>query len=228
VISGIHELIDGSLVQKLRFDTIANNLANSNTNGFKKDIISFHQILTMENNSSTDFAPGPIHYTGNQLDVALDGPGFFKVQSPRGMRYTRDGSFTLNGDQQLVTQSGDIVLGQNGPVKIDGGEVSIDTDGTVVVSGAQVERLAVVDLRQTQLLIKEGNSCYRFEGEERDIFPAEKVRVQNGYLESSNVNPTEEMIKMVEALRVFESAQKAIQCIDELTGKMVNDAGLLQ
>ena len=228
MVSGIYKLIDGSLVQKLRFDTISNNLANSNTNAFKKDIISFHQILAMKNNSTTDFAPGPIRYTGNQLDVALDGPGFFKVRSPRGMRYTRDGSFTLNGSQQLVTQSGDIVLGQNGPMKIDGGNVSIGTDGAVVVGGAQVDRLVVVDFRKPQLLIKEGNSCYRYSGGEKDIFLTEKLSVQNGYLERSNVNPTEEMIKMVEALRVFESAQKAIQCMDESTSKMVNDAGLLQ
>ena len=228
MVPGIYTLIDGSLVQKLRFSTISNNLANSNTNAFKKDIISFHQILTMKNNSTTDFTPGPIRYTGNQLDVALDGPGFFKVQSPRGMRYTRDGSFTLNGDQQLVTQSGDIVLGQSGPMKIDGGNVSIETGGAVVVGGAQVDRLVVVDFRKPQLLTKEGDSCYRYGGGEKDIFPAEKVSVQNGYLEMSNVNPTEEMIKMVEALRVFESAQKAIQCMDESTSKMVNDAGLLQ
>jgi len=81
-------------VQQLRFDTISNNLANSSTNAFKKDIISFDQILTMRNSSKIDFSPGPIRYTGNELDVALDGPGFFKIQTDRGIRYTRDGSFT--------------------------------------------------------------------------------------------------------------------------------------
>lgn len=228
MISGIYRLIDGSLAQKLRFDTISNNLANINTNAFKKDIISFKQVLTMKNSSTIDFTPGPIRYTGNKLDVALDAPGFFKIQTSRGTRYTRDGSFTLNADQVLVTQSGNPVLGQNGPIKISGINVSIESDGQVVVENEPVDKIVVVDFKQPQFLKKEGFSYYRYRGEEKDIFPAENVRVQKGYLESSNVNPTEEMIKMIETLRVFESAQKAIQCIDEMNSKMVNDVGLLQ
>lgn len=228
MVPGIYRLIDGSLAQKLRFDSIANNLANINTNAFKKDIISFNQILTLKNSSTIDFAPGPIRFTGNKLDVALDRPGFFKIQTPRGTRYTRDGSFSLNVDGILVTQNGNIVLGQNGPIKINGGNVSIESDGTVVVGNERVDKIVVVDFKQPQLLRKEGNSCYRYGGEQGDIFTAENVTVQNGYIEKSNVNPTEEMIKMVETLRVFESAQKAIQCMDEITSKMVNDPGLLQ
>lgn len=228
MIPGIYRLIDGSLVQQLRFDTISNNLANSSTNAFKKDIISFDQILTMKNSSKIDFSPGPIRYTGNELDVALDGPGFFKIQTDRGIRYTRDGSFTLNKDQRLVTQSGTIVVGQNGSIAIDGRNVSIEMDGTVVVDNERIDKIMVVDFKQPELLRKEGNSTYLYEGEEKDALVADKATVQSGYIEKSNVNPTKEMIKMVEALRAFESAQKAIQCMDEITSKMVNDPGLLQ
>jgi len=81
VISGIYNLIDGSMTQQLRFETIANNMANSNTNGFKKDIISFSEALETQSNSSTDFSQGPTRFTGNELDVALNSEGFFKLQT---------------------------------------------------------------------------------------------------------------------------------------------------
>jgi flagellar basal-body rod protein FlgF len=227
-ISGIYKVVDASLAQKLKFDTISNNLANINSNAFKKDIVSFDKALAIKNSSTTDFTPGPIHYTGNELDVALGGPGFFKIQTPKGIRYDRNGSFTCNMDSVLVTQHGDPVLGQNGPIKINGTDVSIKSDGQVVVDGQPVDKVVVVDFRQPRLLKKEGSSYYMHQGEEKDIFTAENITVQPGYIEKSNVNITEEMIKMVETLRAFESAQKVIQSMDELNGKMVNDVGLLQ
>jgi flagellar basal-body rod protein FlgF len=228
LISGIYKLVDGSLVQKVRFDTISNNLANISTNGFKKDIISFHQILSMKNSSTTDFSPGAVRYTGNELDVALESPGFFKIQTPKGMRYTRDGAFKLDADRTLVTHNGDPVLGENGPITINGGNVIIDRDGRVVTDNEPAGTISVVDFRNPELLRKEGSSYYVYQGEKKDIFTAEKIDVQNGYIEQSNVNSTVEMVKMVEALRVFESAQKAIQCMDEIASKMVNEVGRLQ
>ena len=86
MISGIHNLIDGSMTQKLRFETIANNMANSNTNGFKKDVLSFYEALGMQSISNTDFSQGPLKYTGNELDVALSSKGFFKVETPNGLK----------------------------------------------------------------------------------------------------------------------------------------------
>jgi len=227
-ISGIYKAVDASLAQKLKFDTIANNLANINLNAFKKDIVSFDKALAIKSSSTTDFTLGPIHYTGNELDVALEGPGFFKIQTPKGIRYGRNGSFTCNMDSVLVTQNGDPVLGQNGPIKINGTDVLIKSDGQVVVDGQPVDKVVVVDFRQPRLLKKEGGSCYMYQGEEKDIVTAENITVQQSYIEKSNVNVTEEMIKMVETLRAFESAQKVIQSMDELNGKMVNDVGLLQ
>lgn len=228
MISGIYKAVDGSLAQKLKFDTISNNLANINSNAFKKDIISFDKALAIKNSSTTDFTPGPIRYTGNEFDVAIDGPGFFKIQAPRGIRYSRNGSFTCNMDSLLVTQNGDPVLGQNGPIKINGTDVSIKSDGQVLVDGQPIDKIALVDFKQPRLLKKEGSSYYMHLGKEQDIVNAEDMNIQQGYIENSNVNPTEEMIKMIETLRAFESAQKAIQTMDELNRKMVNDVGLLQ
>jgi len=228
LISGIYKAVDGSLAQKLKFDTISNNLANINSNAFKKDIISFDKALAIKNSSTTDFTPGPIRYTGNEFDVAIDGPGFFKIQTPRGIRYSRNGSFTCNMDSLLVTQNGDPVLGQNGRIKINGTDVSIKSDGQVLVDGQPIDKIALVDFKQPRLLKKEGSSYYMHLGKEQDIVNAEDINIQQGYIENSNVNPTEEMIKMIETLRAFESAQKAIQTMDELNRKMVNDVGLLQ
>ncbi len=226
MISGIYTLIDGALVHQLRFETISNNLANLNTNAFRKDIISFNEALSMNYVSETDFTPGPVRHTGNDLDVALEGQGFFKVQTPKGMRYTRDGAFTLNAQGVLVTRSGDVVLGENGPITITGGKMTITNDGQVVVDDTAVDKLMLVEFKRPQFLRKEGSSYYFHQGEENEVLAAAETSVKQSYLEGSNVNPTAEMIKMVEAYRSFESAQKAIQTIDEITSKMINDQGM--
>jgi flagellar basal-body rod protein FlgG len=153
----------------------------------------------------------------------LDAPGFFQIETPNGVRYTRDGSFTLDSEGFLVTKRGDKVLGTNGPLRIGGGEVVIGGEGSVEVEGESLGRISVVDVAQPELLKKEGGSYYFYEGEEGDVVPSETGTVKQGFLEKSNVNPTEQMIKMVEALRAFESAQKAVQCIDEVTGKLISD-----
>jgi len=228
MISGIYKLVDGSLVQKLRFDNISNNLANVSTTAFKRDIISFNQIPTMDYFSETDFQPGPITYTGNKLDLALVDHGFFKIRTPRGIRYTRDGSFALNAEGVLVTHRGDTVLGEQGPVRIEGSDISIKVDGEIVVDGQTAGKIAVVDFENRGALRKEGQSYFRYTGEGKGEAPAARVEIRQNYLERSNVNPTEEMIKMLEAYRAFESTQKAIQCIDEITRRLVNDAALLQ
>lgn len=226
--SGIYQLIDASLVQQQRFDNISHNLANSNTNGFKKDILSFDQALSAASGTTTDFTSGPIIHTGNEFDVALEGKGFVTVQTPAGTRYTRDGAFALNRDRILVTRSGDIVLGKNGPITISEGNLTIDNQGQVLSDNQPIDSIAVVEFDNPQLLKKEGRSLYVYTGENAGIISAEDPGIRQRYLEKSNVGATEEMIKMIEAFRTFEAIQKAIQSIDEVTSKMVNDPGLFQ
>ena len=225
MISGIYNLIDGSITQQLRFETIANNMANSNTNGFKKDLISFAEALETQSNSSTDFSQGPIRFTGNEFDVALSSKGFFKVETPNGLRYTRDGAFSTNAQGVLITGSGDTVLGENGPITVEGGEVYIGRDGQVVVNNESVDKILVVDFDEPQLLRKEGGSYYSYQGESKGISSVPDAEIQHKYLESSNVNATQEMVEMIETYRAFESVEKAIQSIDALTNEMVNDFG---
>jgi len=227
LISGNYGLIDGSLIQQLRFDTLSNNLANVNTNGFKKDILAFDEALSMKILTAVDFSPGPVVSTGNKFDVALNGPGFFKIQTPSGIKYSRDGAFSLSRDGMLVNHNGDQVLGQNGPITLSGGDLSIGRDGQISENGSPGDKLLVVDFKEPQLLKKEGMNYYVYGGKEQDILTAEKVDVQHKYIEKSNVNVTEEMIRMVDSFRAFESIQKAIQNTDEITSKLVNDPELL-
>lgn len=225
--TGIFQLVDGSLTHKLRFETIANNLANVNSHGFKKDMISFDKTSkTIQQYSHTDFTAGPIVHTGNQFDVGLEGKGFFKVQTAEGVRYTRNGSFITNRSGELVTRNGDAVLGRGGAIKISQGDFSISADGTVRDKTGEIGRLELVNFKEPQELSKDGRTYFRFDGEDDQIVDAEDVTVKQNYIETSNVNPTVEMIKMMEAFRGFEAAQKAIQSLDEMASKMVNDTGL--
>lgn len=226
--SGIYQLMDASLVQQNRFDNISNNLANSSTNGFKKTVFTFDETLSTITHSVIDFSPGPIVHTGNELDMALESEGFFKVQTANGIRYTRDGTFKLNRDRVLVTQSGDAVLGKNGPITLDSGDIAIGVDGQIHSQGQVIDQLSVVEFKDRQLLKKEGMSYYSYNGEENDAISSAYPGVRQRYLEKSNVGATEEMIKMIEAYRTFESVQKAIQNIDEVTSKIVNDPGFIQ
>jgi len=228
LIPGIYQLIDSSLTHELRFDTISNNLANIGTTAFKKDVISFSNALSMNNTTATDLTPGPIRYTGNDLDVALDNRGFFKVQTPKGIRYTRNGTFTLKTDYTLTDQNGNPVLGQNGLIRVNGKNVLIKPDGQILVDGRPEGTILVVDFKHPRFLRKEGSTYFTYAGHSNDIYTVENPRIQQRYLEQSNVNMTEEMIKMVETLRAFESSEKAVQCIDEMMSKMVNDPALIQ
>jgi flagellar basal-body rod protein FlgG len=224
---GTYSLINGAIIHDLRFEIISNNLANINTTGFKRDTIAFRSMFKMKYITITDTSPGPIRHTGNKLDLAISSEGFFKVRTSRGIRYTRDGTFMLNSEKQLVTRNGDPVMGENGEITINGTDVEISTDGRIFVDGDMVDRIVLVDFRNKELLKKQGRSYYVYEGNKSEITPVENPSIQQGYIEGSNVNATEEMIKMIEAFRSFEATQKAIQAMDEMTRKIINESSIL-
>jgi len=229
LISALFSSIDSANFQDARFQVIANNLANVDTNGFKKDNVSSSRssfAVALKEQSSTDFSEGKILKTGNSLDVALNSPGFFKLNTDKGERYTRNGAFVLNSEGYLVNERGQKILGENGPIKLTGGQVSIGTEGTVSVDGISVDRLAVVDFKNRAYLVKEGNCNYAYTGEDSNIIKAKDVKVAQGFLEKSNVNPTEEMVKMMEMYRTYESNQKIIQTLSEMSNKMMSGFGL--
>jgi flagellar basal body rod protein FlgG len=151
----------------------------------------------------------------------LDGDGFLVVQTARGERYTRQGSFTLDNAGQLVTQAGDLVVGDGGPITVPPGEVSIGEDGTITAGGKSAGRLKLVHFADAnQALTKEGGSLFVATGRQRASEAAD-IRVVQGTLEMSNVNSMTEMVAMMQNTREFESLQKAVAMMMNDIGKTV-------
>ena len=176
----------------------------------------------------TDYAAGIYHQTDNPLDMALDGSGFFAVDTGSGIRYTRNGSFTLADDGTLETMEGYKVLGGNGPVQVPpgGGKIAIGEDGQVLVDGTQIDQLQVVDFDKPYPLTKIGDSLFAAAAD-APVIPS-SAKVKQGGVEGSNVNPVTQMVHMIATMRAYEAASKALQGEDELLGKAVNDVGRLQ
>ncbi len=223
---GIYQAIRGSLIQGRRFDIITNNLANVGTTGFKKDVLTFDQAL--QEYVRTDLRQGNVRLTGNSLDIALEGDGFFKIKTPHGIRYTRNGNFCLNANGLLVTQNGDPVLGENGTILMEGDDIAIDTQGRITVDETVVDTLSVARFVRPERLQKEGLSYCIYNGDEKEIVRPEDVLVRQGYLEESNVMVVDEMSRMIETLRTYESYQKVIQIFDETSHKAINEVGRVQ
>jgi flagellar basal-body rod protein FlgF len=257
MVEGMLEAIKGCLKEEFRMDIIANNLANSTAIGFKKDRISFQSALaTAQENQApqagaagqasqgggvvqvkSDLSQGEIRGTSNPLDFAISGPGFFKVLTPDGLRYTRKGNFAIDGEGYLITQDGYRVLGKSGPILMNGNPVETDDDGRISemdpagganFEGSEVDQLDVVELSNPETLIKEGNLLFQAGDQTSEKPISAETAVKQGYLEGSNVNVAEEMVNMIHCTRAFESYQKAIQTLDKLDNKAVNEVGRLR
>ena len=212
---------------------IANNLSNAQTPGFKREVPVFHQILSDAagrihpgpvEGAKTAFQQGSIHKTGNPLDMAIEGEGFFKVKTPLGIRYTRAGSFILNKEKMLTNADGFPVLGKQGEITLSGQNIAIGRNGTVKADGGEIGQIALVTFPDLEVLKKEGHTLYSSD------FPETETEVQDpqlhqSSLESSNVNPIEEMVNFIDAMRSFESCLKVVQCHDEMDGRAVNELG---
>lgn len=172
---------------------------------------------------NVDFSQGTINITSNPLDVAIRGEGFFQVQTPDGIRYTRDGSFTLNRDGYIVTKDGHYVLGDNGPLQLSqNGDIVINEQGEVFVNEQFVDRLNIVTFDQTNQLQKQGDSLYMSDA---PPIQAQDAQVTQGALEGSNLNIVTEMVNLISAFRAYEANQKVIQTHDATLDRLVNDVG---
>lgn len=223
----LHEMarpVQGGLRQEKQFEITANNIANANTAGFKKDMLSFSDMLSSHMN--TDFSEGPVQNTGNKLDVAIMGSGFFKVQTENGVRYTRSGNFTLDTTNTLVTQSGNPVLGTGGPIVIDGSDVVIDETGNVRVGDTTAGILAVVDFDSYENLKKDGNTLFSPAGDTplQETEP-ERITVKQGALEMANITTVKEMAQMIRTERLYQTYQKMLQTFDELNATAATKIG---
>jgi flagellar basal-body rod protein FlgG len=232
--------------QTERLAVLANNLANVAAAGFKADHPEFFQLLTSPRaagsvsptgsaaplqqahgavQTRTVFTPGAIRETGNTLDLALDGPGFFVVGAPEGQRLTRAGTFTRSPAGQLVTLDGLPVLGTGGqPLTLpDRGQISVDERGQVSVDGGQVGALNIVEPAVERLQKEAGT---RFVAPpDVPLSPATATSVRQGAIELSNVNPIVTLVEMIDALRVYEAAQRTARGVDDTLRRAVNEVG---
>ena len=202
-------------------DVIANNIANINTPGFKRESVKFEQVLQQmkpgEDQKGTqtisfvrdagvlrDISGGRLEQTGAPFDMAINGPGYFVVQTPQGERYTRNGHFTLNGDGTIVTESGDQLQGEGGAITIstDDGDINFGPDGTISGKQGQIGKLRLVDFAYPRALQKEGDSLY---AASQPANPAANAVLSQGMLESSNVQPVVEISRMIEVMRSYEA-----------------------
>jgi flagellar basal-body rod protein FlgF len=229
---GLYTAATGMAATQRMLDVTANNLANVSTNAFKKDGLVFKDALERRMNANgrpigemsygvmaagefTDFSAGMLTETGNPLDVAItDNKGAFKVQTPQGPRFTRDGAFRLNDQKELVTRDGYPVLdNQDQPINLDGSSIEISDQGVITVDGNETATLGVFD----GTLVKEGRNLYI----SNDAQASSTIPVRGKAIEGSNVNAIGAMIQMITCQRAFEMSQKAVSQHDELTQRLI-------
>lgn len=174
---------------------------------------------------STNFSQGTIRETGNPLDVALEGRGFFVIQGANNTpAYTRQGTFTLNAEGTLVTLGGLPVQGQQGNIQIPrGSTIRIDSKGEVQVDGNVVDRLTLADFPDLRVLEKTGDTAFRLTDPNVQAQEASDVQVRQGAIELSNADPLRVMVSILETSRAYEAYQRVLQTFDDVSGRSVND-----
>ena len=238
--TAIESLVQSMQAQWQRHEVIANNLANVSTPGFKSDDLmlvpdgasaaaSGANVLALPTGGAliqwTDFSQGFIHGTGRSLDAGLNGPGFFVIDTPTGPRYTRAGAFNVGRDGFLVGPNGSPVLGRNGPIAVTSSRITIGPAGEVIDSGRVVDTLRVVDFPRPYRLQKEGEGLFVPADPSVEPTAAKDYEVAGGALEASNVGTVKAMVSMIEVLRTYEAAQRAMQAIEEANKQATSDIG---
>ena len=230
--NGIYAALSGAVAEARALEVAANNLANVSTTGFKKEKLSFREVLAGQDTTQrqvrieptgTDFTQGATTRTGAPLDAAILGPGFFVVRTPAGERYTRAGSFTLDAKGTLVTASGDPVLGAGGPINVSPGEsVAIDPTGAVMKGDEEVGRLKVVDFADPQALQRLGDSQWSANGQTPT---AVTTRLEPGALEQSNVNAVEGMTELIMISRAYEGFARTLENYNQVDQRTTTELG---
>lgn len=250
MVRGLYTAASGALVAQSQADVIANNLANVNTSGFKRTLLQVqsapemglyrHQMDPSGNPRGTAstafvgslglgaqvmdtpavFEQGTLGATGNPLDLAIQGNAFFAIQTPQGVRYTRDGQFGQDPTGRLVTMDGSPVLGTNGPVQLqqNAGAVQIDQNGNVTQGGRLIDTVALVQFGDLTQVRPEGDNRFIASNAALPSRVTTGSTIHQGYLERSNANVVRSMVDLITAQRWFEANQKVIQTQDQANG----------
>ncbi|MBU0640598.1 MAG: flagellar hook-basal body protein [Planctomycetes bacterium] len=245
MIYGMYQSAAGMMVNEYRQDLIANNLANADTAGFKREIATFAERLPASvagerrgpsndmlqgltgglwlGRTHTDFSEGSFAATGNPLDVALEGPGFLMVQVDGEQLLTRDGRMLMDADGRLLAAvDGAEILSEAGaPIRLDprGGSPYVDSEGRIFQDDAEVARLGLRDFIDYRVLQKVGTGRFRAAGG-RQIAPA--ARAHGGFIESSGVEPVKELVSMIEAARAYQLNAEMVSLQSQSLGQLIN------
>ena len=212
----------GMLPKRRELEITANNLANLNTTGFKKDSVFYRHFLENVESSQnvmgektsvlnagdvfTEYSQGTLEKTGNSLDVAIVGDGFFSIQENNQQMYTRNGHFLLDADGKLVDSSGNAVLTDGGEIYINGNDISISETGQIIVDKRKVGQLNIVTFNDLSNLEKMGKTYFKPTNENTEItIEPEHINLKQGYLEGSNVNPMDEMSPKEKLMYYFKN-----------------------
>jgi flagellar basal-body rod protein FlgF/flagellar basal-body rod protein FlgG len=248
MVSGKYSAVAGAVSREQSIANIASNLANANTNGYKRTSVSFESLLRGEKQTTeakginynrvrqniTDLTQGGLRQTGNPYDVAITGDGFFKVQGRDGPLYTRRGDFVVDREGVLRTTDGLAVLSDgNAEITIpetETGKMVVAEDGTIALvtpdgNSTETGKLAVVDINDRSLLKREGDTTFSLDAGGNEI-PLEEPLVVQGSLELSNVNMAEEMTKMINSYRLFENYHKVLEGYSRL-GQQQDELGTI-
>lgn len=228
--SGYYAACAGLAAQTQALELIANNLANLGTAGYRGQRAVFRSLLAgsgavpsnplnaavndfgVLGGSRIDLASGSLASTGNPLDMAVAGKGFFVVNSAAGVLYTRNGGFRLTPDGKLVTGEGDSVLGEQGPITLPSGNVAVSADGTISVDGAVVGKLRIAEFAADTSLTAAGNALYSAPA--GSALPAATSSVRQGMIEASNVSSVESVVQLITVQRNAEMMQRALSLFD--------------
>ena len=253
MVRGLYTAAMGMNVQAKRLDIVSNDLANAGTTGYKKDVAvvsSFKEEYLARLNDQQNFAPnnaiigkitygakidevytdftqGSVRATSSPNDLAIQGDGFFTVQTPNGLAYTRDGNFMINQFGQLVTSEGYNVMGQEGTIELgedyftQGNSIVVQGNGEIYLDGAYIDTLDIATFTDNRSLTKLGDNLYSSTGEKNEFTGS----IIQSFLETSNVNTVSAMVDMITVARAYETNQKMVQTQDQLLGKAVNELG---
>lgn len=248
MLDGMRLATEGMKQMSMKQDMVTNNLANVGTAGYRKESLvveSFSQVLARESNgqtevnttgghennsrfsqySATHMGQGGLKESGSAFDLALDdnGKGFFTIQTPKGIEFTRAGTFNLSTSGHLVTADGSFVLGQRGPIQVNGSDFKVADNGVVSIGGKDVDRLLISRFEDPKAMLRQGAASFASDSE--SVVATTDFRVKQGYVEQSNFNALTEMVDLMQTMRNFEANQKALQSHDQRLQKAVNELG---
>ena len=233
--NAIYAALSRQVALRHEVTTIANNVANVSTAGYRRDEAIFSEFVqkpSLDDQSVSqtriagrylDSRPGILVETGNSLDFAIEGEGYFLIETIRGDRLSRAGTFVLDAENRLTTMSGEPVLSEGGSaISIPtGGQINVTADGLISVDRTPVAKLAIVSSPQT-VLVRERDGLTR---STEPPTPLEFARVHQGFIEQSNVDPVIEISRLIEAQRAFELTQQLLRDEDQRISTTIERAG---